>query len=77
MAAGVRSDHSARHCHPCRRVHRARRDPDRGEWNYWIIYPAIAWVPWTAAHAWWAYGRKPISEAEIKHEIDRQAGQGR
>ena len=46
-------------------------------WNFWIIYPAIAWVLWTAAHAWWAYGRKPISEAEIKHEIDRQAGQRR
>ena len=45
------------------------------EWNFWIIYPAIAWVLWTAAHAWWAYGHKPISETDIQHEIDRQAGQ--
>src|SRR5215475_5309455 len=30
MAAGVSSDHSARHRHPRRGVHRARRDPDRG-----------------------------------------------
>ncbi len=30
LAAGVPADHDARHCHPRRRVHRARRDPDRG-----------------------------------------------
>ena len=34
-------------------------------WNYWIIYPAIAWVLLTAGDAWWGFGRKPISEAEI------------
>jgi hypothetical protein len=44
-------------------------------WNYWIIYPLIAWVLLTAANAWWVFGRKPISEAEIKHEMERQAGQ--
>ena len=44
-------------------------------WNYWIIYPAIFWVLLTAGDAWWVFGRKPISEAEIKREIDRQAGQ--
>ena len=44
-------------------------------WNYWIIYPLIAWVLLTAANAWRVFGRKPISEAEIKHEIGRQAGQ--
>jgi len=43
-------------------------------WNYWIIYPAIAWVLLTAADAWWVFGRKPISENEIKREIERQAG---
>jgi H+/Cl- antiporter ClcA len=47
------------------------------EWNYWIIYPAIAWVLLTAGNAWWAYGRKPISEADIQQEIERQAGQRR
>jgi H+/Cl- antiporter ClcA len=46
-------------------------------WNYWIIYPAIAWVLLTAGNAWWAYGRKPISEADIQQEIERQAGQRR
>jgi 2TM domain len=42
-------------------------------WNYWIIYPAIAWVVLTAGDAWRTFGRKPISESEIKREIDRQA----
>ena len=44
-------------------------------WNYWIIYPAIVWVLAIAAHAWWAFGRKPISEDQIKHEMERRAGQ--
>jgi hypothetical protein len=44
-------------------------------WNDWIIYPLIAWVLGTAASAWYAFGRKPISEDQIKHEMDRQAGQ--
>jgi 2TM domain len=42
-------------------------------WNYWIIYPAIAWVLATAADAWWVFGRRPVSEDQIKHEMERQA----
>ena len=42
-------------------------------WNYWIIYPFGAWVLFTAAAAWSVYGRKPISESEIKREIERQS----
>ncbi|HUC25680.1 MAG TPA: 2TM domain-containing protein [Streptosporangiaceae bacterium] len=44
-------------------------------WNYWIIYPAIAWVLLTGADALRVFWRKPITEAEIEREIDRQAGQ--
>jgi hypothetical protein len=44
-------------------------------WNYWIIYPAIAWVLLTAADAWWVFGSKPISEAKIKREMERHGGQ--
>ena len=44
-------------------------------WNYWIIYPAIAWVLLMAGNAWWVYGHKPVSESEIKREVERQAGQ--
>ena len=43
-------------------------------WNFWIIYPVGAWVFLTAAHGWWVYGNKPVSEGEIKREIERQAG---
>jgi hypothetical protein len=44
------------------------------EWNLWIIYPLIAWVLGTAAHAWYVYVRKPITEGEIQREIERQRG---
>jgi len=43
-------------------------------WNYWIIYPLIVWVLGTAASAWYVFGRKPISEDQIKHEMERRAG---
>ena len=43
-------------------------------WNYWIIYPAIAWVVFVAADALIVFRSKPISESEIKREIERQAG---
>jgi hypothetical protein len=46
-------------------------------WNYWIIYPAIVWIVLTAGDALHVYRRKPISETEIKREIDRQAGHPR
>ena len=43
-------------------------------WNDWIIYPAIAWVLFLAADALHVFRNKPISENEIKREIERQAG---
>jgi len=43
-------------------------------WNCWIIYPLIAWVLFTLAHAWSVFGRRPISEREIQREIERQGG---
>jgi hypothetical protein len=44
-------------------------------WNYWIIYPAIVWVLATTADAWWVFGHKPVTEDQIKYEMERQAGQ--
>jgi 2TM domain len=44
-------------------------------WNYWIIYPAIAWALLTAGDAWRTFGRKPVSEADIQREMKRQSGQ--
>ncbi len=43
-------------------------------WNYWIIYPAIAWIFLTVAGGLSVYLRKPISERDIRREIDRQRG---
>jgi hypothetical protein len=43
-------------------------------WNFWIVYPLGAWLLIVAAHAWAVFENKPISESEIKREIERQAG---
>ena len=43
-------------------------------WNFWIVYPLGAFLLIVAAHGWFVYGNKPISEGEIKREIERQAG---
>jgi len=42
-------------------------------WNYWIIYPLIAIALIVGGRAWSVYGHKPISEHEIKREIERQS----
>jgi hypothetical protein len=42
-------------------------------WNYWIIYPIVGLTLILAARAWFLYGNKPISEPEIKREIEREA----
>lgn len=46
-------------------------------WNFWIVYPVGAWLLIVAAHAWAVFGNKPVSESEIKREIERQAGSRR
>ena len=43
-------------------------------WNDWIIYPLIAIGLGVAIDAWNTYRRKPITEAEIKREVDRLTG---
>jgi hypothetical protein len=42
-------------------------------WNYWIIYPALAWLFLTVAGGLAVHLHKPISESQIKREIERQA----
>lgn len=42
-------------------------------WNYWIIYPALAWFFLTVAGGLAVHLHKPISESQIKREIERQA----
>jgi hypothetical protein len=43
-------------------------------WNSWIVYPLIVWVLAIGGHAWYVFGRKPITESEIRQEMERQAG---
>ena len=46
-------------------------------WNIWIIYPFLALALITAGHGWFVYGRKPVPDSEIEHEIDGQAADHR
>jgi len=46
-------------------------------WNGWIIWPAMVWALVMAGYAWFVFGHKPVSESEIKREMQRQAGQRR
>ena len=43
-------------------------------WNYWIIYPMIGLSLVLAGRGWSVYGNRPISERDVKREIERQAG---
>ena len=38
---------------------------------FWPIFPIAGWGIGLAAHAWDVYGRRPISEAQIRQEMDR------
>ena len=42
-------------------------------WNIWIIYPFIAWVLFILGAAWRTFGHRPISEDQIKREIERRS----
>ena len=46
-------------------------------WNFWIVYPVGAWLAILAAHGWYFHQRKPISESDIKREMERQSGPSR
>jgi len=41
---------------------------------FWPIFPIAGWGIGLAANAWDVYGRKPISEGEIRQEMDRLRG---
>jgi protein-S-isoprenylcysteine O-methyltransferase Ste14 len=43
-------------------------------WNIWIIYPVLGLGLLFAIDAWNTFGRRPISETEIQHEVDRITG---
>jgi len=41
---------------------------------FWPIFPIAGWGIGLAANAWDVYGRRPISEDEIRREMDRLRG---
>ena len=41
---------------------------------FWPIFPILGWGIGLVANAWDVYGRKPISEEEIRREADRLRG---
>ena len=43
-------------------------------WNSWIIYPIIALALGVAIDWWHTYRRSPITEDEIRREMDRLRG---
>lgn len=43
-------------------------------WNDWIVYPLIGIGLCVAIDAWNTFRRKPISESEIRREMDRLTG---
>lgn len=44
------------------------------EWNSWVIYPVLALALGVGIDAWHTYRHKPISESEIRREMDRLRG---
>jgi hypothetical protein len=45
-----------------------------GDDFFWPIFPILGWGIGVAANAYDVYGRKPISEDEIRREADRLRG---
>jgi hypothetical protein len=43
-------------------------------WNIWIIYPLIGIALILAIDAWNTFRKKPISESEVRREMDRLTG---
>jgi hypothetical protein len=43
---------------------------------FWPIFPIVAWGIGVVMNAWDVYWRHPITEADIKREIEREDKQG-
>jgi protein-S-isoprenylcysteine O-methyltransferase Ste14 len=43
-------------------------------WNIWIIYPVLGIALFLGLNAWFTFGRRPVTEAEIKREIEKLTG---
>jgi hypothetical protein len=47
-----------------------------GAGYFWPIFVIVGWGIGVAANAWDVYGRKPITEEEIRRETDRLRSEG-
>ena len=43
-------------------------------WNLWIVYPVVVFGALLAIEAWNTYRKKPITEREVRHQMDRLRG---
>ncbi len=43
-------------------------------WNFWIVYPVVVLSALLAVEAWSTYRKKPITEREVRRQIDRLRG---
>ena len=43
-------------------------------WNLWIVYPVVVLGALLAREAWNTYRKKPITEQEVRHHMDRLKG---
>jgi hypothetical protein len=41
------------------------------DWDPWIVYPALVAVTAVGIHAWHLFGRKEITESDIRRELAR------
>ncbi len=42
-----------------------------GVWIPWPVFPMLGWGVGLVIHAWTVYGDKPITEADVRAEMDR------
>ncbi|HEY5694440.1 MAG TPA: 2TM domain-containing protein [Gaiellaceae bacterium] len=40
-------------------------------WNIWIVYPVLGLALLLGLNAWSTFGRRPVTETEIKREIEK------
>ena len=38
---------------------------------FWPLWPMVSWGIGLALHGWGVYGERPITEAEIQHEMEK------
>ena len=41
------------------------------DWDPWIVYPAVVWLSSVISHWAWSAWRRPVTEMEIRRELER------